>query len=159
MPAVLPPLQAVRDLAPVFAASAQRIYDAWEQDADGVDVELGTGGICDLIADAMVADVHAALGDVRAYTKLLGDVQHVNVSLAVREGVFELDIPYSVYESGAGFTWTKKPGVVFAAEDVSLFRLSGDPADLWMYVEDLPPDEDDEPGEEVEAAAAPGMGR
>lgn len=90
----LPHVRDIEALRPVFAASAQRIYDSWQQDEDGIDPELGTGGVCHLIADAIVEDISSSLGyDVRVTTKSLSDVQHVNVLVALREGAYEIDIP------------------------------------------------------------------
>lgn len=147
----LPGLDAVRALAPGFAAAAQRIYDDWDQDADGMDAELGTGGICDLIADAIVAHVHESLeGDIRAASKPLNDEQHVNVSIAVQEGVFEIDIPHRLYEYGSMFTWTKRPDVRFSSEDVTFSCLSRDPGEWWMFVDDEVPE-----SENVSAMASP----
>lgn len=150
MSSILPTLGDVEQLAPAFATAAQGIYDAWSQDKDGMDEELGAGGICDQIADAMVAAISEHLGgQVRATTGLCNDVQHVNVIIALREGVFEIDIPYSVYERGAAFRWQKIPGVVFTGDDVQFFRLSSDPGQFWLYVEG------GERDAELEAAAAP----
>ena len=36
-----------------LAAAAQRVYDDWQVDAEGYDWQVGAGGICHLIAEAM----------------------------------------------------------------------------------------------------------
>ena len=143
MCAILPKLSDIQALSPLFATAAQEIYNIWEQDEDGMDVELGSGGICDLIADAIVARIHENLGgEVRAFTKLLNDAQHINVAVAVEEGVWEIDIPYAIYERGGGFNWTKISGVTFSPEDLNYFQLSRDPGELHLYLEDAEPDPD-----------------
>lgn len=161
MSTILPKLSDIQALSPLFATAAQEIYNVWEQDEDGMDVELGSGGICDLIADAIVARIHENLGgEVRAFTKLLSDVQHVNVAVAVQEGVWEIDIPYAIYERGGGFNWTKIPGVTFSPDDLSYFQLSRDPAELYFYIEDAEPDPDlleAATAMAAQAAPAPGM--
>ena len=39
-------LAKVNALRPQLAAAAQRVVDAWEQDEDGLDCDLGGGGPC-----------------------------------------------------------------------------------------------------------------
>ena len=47
-------------LIPAILNDVQQVYDSWNQDADGYDDELGTGGICQDIADAIcfILSVH-----------------------------------------------------------------------------------------------------
>lgn len=147
MPAHLPKLADLKAMAPDFAEAAQRIYDEWDQDEDGLDVELGAGGICDRIADAIVSRVcHGFGGDVQVASNLLNTEQHVVVVIALQEGVYEVDIPYAIYERGAAFRWTKIPDVRFSGGDVEFLRLSPSPADFWMFSEDGGPDGPPEAG-------------
>jgi hypothetical protein len=46
-------LQSLLALRPQMAQAAQDVYNSWEQDADGLDVDVGGGGICDEISQAM----------------------------------------------------------------------------------------------------------
>ena len=119
---------------------AQDEYNQWEQDEDGQDEELGSGGICHLIADRMVSIIHQELTtseqEVFAVTKTLSDVQHVNILISLSDGIYELDLPYSRYETGGGFTWNKIPGVVFEENDIVLEMLDYELKNAYLYLED-----------------------
>lgn len=108
--------QALMNLRPQMAAAAQKVYDAWEQ---GEDDEYNGGGICQDIAEAIVGVVHQNGLDVDAGTvsAACGE-QHVWAVVAVEGEGFEIDIPYSTYETGGGYTWNKIPGVQFSPEDI-----------------------------------------
>ena len=108
-----PKLADIMHMMPAFAAAAQHEYDAWEQDADGYDEELGTGGICDRIAEAIVSAILARFQDALVSAKMLNDEVHVTVTVAMSEGVYDIDVPHRLYETGAGYIWRKIPGIVF----------------------------------------------
>jgi hypothetical protein len=117
-----------------MAALAQAQYDTWQQDDAGQDEELGGGGICHLIADDITSLLSQHSIDCSSVTAT--DVQHVYVVAAFREGVFEIDVPYQIYEFGSMFTWTKIPNVTFTADDIVIDRLDRDPNNISMYVDD-----------------------
>lgn len=103
-------------LRAAFAKAAQRIYDEWQQDEDGDDPEHGTGGICSDIMYAMAAIAgRKGLSTLEAGQD--GD-DHSWLLVYDDHNAYEVDIPYSIYEYGGGFQWTKKPGVTFRPEDV-----------------------------------------
>jgi hypothetical protein len=114
-------------LRAALAEAAQRVYDAWEQDAEGQDPELGAGGICHLIADAFCAVMSTAEIQAASVSASCGD-QHVWAIAKTSEGVFEIDIPPSVYESGSGYVWRKRPGVRFEPSDIVIGLVSANPA-------------------------------
>jgi len=147
----LPTLAEVRELTPSLAAAAQAVYDEWDQDADGYDEELGTGGICDRVADRMRDVIHDAFP--AAKTAIGGDDSHATVILALVEGVYDLDIPYSTYETGGGYVWRKIPGVTITADDVVLFQLSPDPCQFHLYSDEIgglaADEDDDQPQEDI----------
>lgn len=124
-PALIPDDAAVRRLAPGLAAAAQGVYDAWDQDASGIDPELGGGGICDRIADAFLP----LLSD--AGVESLGTIQascgenHIYVIALLSNGVFTVDIPPGHYEHGSGYAWTKRPGIVLGPGDIRIDRVDG----------------------------------
>jgi hypothetical protein len=112
--------------------AAQDVYDSW---GDGLVEELTGGGICHLIAEEManvlsnhgienVATVSAAIGE-----------QHVYVVAAFEEGVFEIDIPPGVYETGGGYNWSRRDGVVFDVNDLVISCLDGDPESFENYTD------------------------
>lgn len=129
----LPSIHALDALRPAIAAAAQKQYDEWQQDEDGYDEEVGHGGICHLIAD----DMASILGEAGfpVWTQTATDVQHVTCIIQASDGVFDVDVPYRLYERGSMFTWTKLPGVVFEPADVSIYRISSSPEDIAQYVE------------------------
>lgn len=125
----LPSSAAIRRLRPQIAAAAQQVYDHWHQDDDD---ELNGGGICHLIADA-TANLLSEAG-IPVWTETASDVQHVYCVAQCQDGVFEVDIPYRMYEYGSMFTWTKIPDVQFDASDVVISMLDSNPSRIGIYV-------------------------
>lgn len=117
----------------LLAAAAQQVYDAWEQDEEGNDDVYGGGGICDDIA----AEMASILSDHGMY-----DVQtqynepHTYVIGKFREGVFTIDIPYDVYESGNFYTWKKKKDVKFDPSHIQIYQLDHNSRNWKKYVEE-----------------------
>ncbi|NTF17202.1 hypothetical protein G6L37_02000 [Agrobacterium rubi] len=90
-------------LFPQLASAAQSEYDAWQQDDDGMDEELGSGGICHLIADQMVSILSdEGFEATPTHSEGVGE-NHVWVTAQIAEGVVSVDIPPGVYETGGGF--------------------------------------------------------
>lgn len=118
-------------LAPELLATAQRVYDDWDE--TDTDTYAG-GGICHLIAEAM-ANVLCEKA-IDATTLSSSHEQHVFVALQVAEGVYTLDIPWSVYETGGGFSWQKLPNVTFEERHLVWFQVSRDPLDFESYCAD-----------------------
>lgn len=119
-----PDVEAVRALAPALAAAAQAVYDGWEQGADGLDPELGAGGICHEIADAFMPILcGAGVGHCLTMQAGVGE-NHVYALALLSDGVYEIDIPARVYETGGGYAWLKRPGVTIGADDVTVFRVA-----------------------------------
>ena len=107
----------IEALAGDLVRVAQVELDAWQQDADGMDEVLGAGGACGLIAEAM-AGVLAENGVTFARVDTEFDGGHEFLVALVDEGVVMVDIPARVYETGGGYVWTKREGVILTAEDV-----------------------------------------
>jgi hypothetical protein len=117
-----------------LAQAAQIIYDEWEQDEDGNCDWLGQGGICQDIADAM-ANVLSNNGiECTTVSQLTGE-QHVYVVAKIKDGVYNVDIPPYLYETGGGYCWKKIPDVEFDERYVIIDRLSSDPNDFEDYVD------------------------
>lgn len=113
-----------------MSQAAQAVYDRWEQDADGMDHDLGSGGICQDIAEAMqgVLD-RVGIDAMTIDSNGIGD-QHVWLIAKFREGVYEIDIPPSVYETGAGYTWKKIPDVEIRPGHIVINQWSSNPEDF-----------------------------
>ncbi len=108
-----------------IAAAAQRVYDDWEQDADGESEEYGAGGICDDVADAMADELISAGFDVA--THHYEQDNHTVVILLENERVYEVNIPLHVYETGSWYTYRKIPGVQFGPGHISIIELPESP--------------------------------
>lgn len=122
------PLRA--DLAKV----AQRVYDEWQVDEDGYDGVVAEGGICHLIADAMVTVLSAYSVEAQAQSCSVGEV-HVNVIAQFKEGVYSIDInPYN-YETGGGYNWKKRPNIVFTPDFVAEDKIDSNPDNFSDYIE------------------------
>lgn len=127
--------QDIQRFLPEIVAAAQAVYDTWAQDDEGMDEELGAGGICQDIAVA-ICGVLAEKGiDCSTVSAQVGE-QHVYTVAQLSDGVFTIDIPPSVYESGGGYVWKKLKDVVFKPRDVDVYKLSDNPEDFESYLED-----------------------
>lgn len=114
-------LPQLRGSAHELAAAAKRVYDGWDQ-VDGMDEELGAGGICQDVAGAM-AEVLSAKGfDVITVHASVGE-NHVYLVTLTEDGVFSVDIPPSVYEIGSGYVWEKRSDARFEPDVVEFMRL------------------------------------
>jgi len=114
----------IEALRPVFCEAAQAVYDAWDQDKNGVDWRYGEGGICDAISQAMSTAIHEFIdGPIWSREGSQEGSDHsFLVVTTLREGCF-LDIPPGIYETGSGYVWTKKKGVVFREKHVEIYPL------------------------------------
>lgn len=123
---------------PEICKAAQKIYDKWDQSNPNDD--LNGGGICHLIAD----EICSILGrhGMTVVSQSSNYEQHVYTVGQFSDGIFIIDIPYSYYETGGGYTWKKTPGVIFAPDCLTVDRVDSDPARMDQYVEDW--QEDDE---------------
>ena len=106
-----------------MARAAQKVYDEWEVDEDGLDDVYGGGGICDDIASAMGDVVSRALDDVTVVDGGQDGDDHAFIVVLTDTEAVAVDIPPSVYERGGGFSWEKIPGVRFDSGDVVLDHL------------------------------------
>lgn len=118
-----------------LANAAQKIYNEWEQDEDGYCDMLGEGGICQDIADAM-ANVLSNNGIECATVSQHTGEQHVYVVAKIDDGVYNVDIPPHLYETGGGYCWKKIPNIEFDESYVVIDKLSSDPNEFDDYIED-----------------------
>lgn len=126
-------LNDLTSLFPQLTAAAQSEYDTWHQDEDGMDEELGAGGICHLIADQFVSILsEEGFEATSTHSGGVGE-NHVWVTAQIAEGVVTVDIPPGVYESGGGYTWRKLPDVVFSEGDIVVALLDRDPNRFAEY--------------------------
>jgi len=120
------------DLRKDLVSAAQKVLDEWQQDENGFDVFLGTGGACEEIAHAM----NEVIQDKGLQFGILIDVydEHSDITLVGRDGVWRLDIPWRIYEIHHGYCrWEKIEGVVLKEEDIDLELLSKNPKDCETF--------------------------
>jgi len=113
----------LEELRPEFAKAAQKSYNCWHQDEEGMDVELGSGGICQDIASnicGVLVKWRIDCFEQHAET----DEQHVWAVAydEMKEEAYEIDIHPSAYETGGGYDWKKIPDVVFDGDDIFIGR-------------------------------------
>lgn len=122
----------IEKLRPQLAQAAQKVYDSWNEDYAE---ELGGGGICQDIADAMAGLLNEHGIEAGPISATVGE-QHVYVVARVMEGVFEVDISPYRYERGGGYNWKKIPGVKFHESDVMIFLIDENPEKYKEYIEE-----------------------
>ena len=127
-------IKEVESIKRQLAAAAQKEYDDWVQDADGYNDGLGRGGICHLIADELI-DVLYKHKIYRCYTVSSCHEQHVYVVGQFREGIYLIDVPYHLYETGGGFTWKKLPDIRFDEDYISVTKLDSNPRNIKQYTD------------------------
>ena len=117
-----PLLDKLSDLRPSIIKMAQAIYDDWNQEDDydaGVDMGgYGTGGICDAISMG-IGDILAENDIEMANGGHEGD-EHAYIIAYDDQSAYIVNIPSYVYESGAGYSWTKLGDVQFSPDDVEI---------------------------------------
>lgn len=132
----------IKEAMPDLVRLAQERYDAWQLDEDGYDSEVGSGGICHLIADSFAN--HLGKGG-RLCTTVSSDHEvHVYVVLRLPSGVWLVDIRPYHYETGGGYSWEKIPDVQFDENHITIDLLSPNPREFREYtgIEDFDWDDD-----------------
>jgi len=124
------------DVLDQMVIAAQKEYDNWVQDEHGYDSELGRGGICHLIADELI-NVLYNHHIQNCQTVCSTHEQHVYVVGKFTEGVYQIDIPYRVYETGGGYTWKKLPDIVFDRKHIGINRIDSDPNNFNQYTDEI----------------------
>ena len=131
---ILPSVALVKKAVPQLVKAVQSCYDEWDQDAEGYDEELGSGGICQDFAEAMCGILSSMNVECSSVSAQVGE-QHVYVIAKFAEGVYEIDINPRHYEVGGGYNWKKIPNVVFNTNMVTVSRLSPDPDEFEQYID------------------------
>jgi hypothetical protein len=118
-----------------LAHAAQKIYDEWHQDEDGYCEMLGEGGICQDVASEMASVLWKHGIECSTVSQQTGE-QHVYVVARIDDGVYNVDIPPYLYETGGGYCWKKIPDVEFDERYIVIDMLSSDPNDFEEYIGD-----------------------
>lgn len=123
----------LKSLYPKIIQKIQKQYDDWNQDDSGYDELVGYGGICHLIAD----DIIDVLQDnnIECVSYSLDSEVHVIVIAKFSEGVFSIDVPHYLYETGGGYNWTKKKNVSFDDSCIVYNKIFSDPERFSEYLD------------------------
>lgn len=105
-------------LRPAIAKAAQAVVDVWEQDEDGMDDELGAGGVCGRVSEAISGVVYEKLRGVETTDGGQDGDDHAFPIVYDDKEAFAVDIPPGVYETGGGYRWKKRKGARITADDV-----------------------------------------
>jgi hypothetical protein len=119
--------QKLESLRPELARAAQQVIDEWEQDEEGIDPELGAGGVCDRIADAMLGAMYDRIEGIEAAFGAPEGHDHEWVVVTDGHEAFIVDIPPHVYEVGGGYSWRKVEGAQVSPSDIVI-----DPLDMEL---------------------------
>lgn len=112
-------LRHLEQLRPKLINAAQVEYDSWVADDDGYDEEVGYGGICHLIADAICEVLQNNSIDCTTQSSEIGETHVWAVAYDENDFVaYIVDIPPNVYETGAAYTWKKIPNIKFNLNDI-----------------------------------------
>lgn len=110
----------INSLKPLMAAAAQEIYDSWEGEDDP---ELGSGGICDMISNAIGSILASNIDNLEIAEGGQDGDDHAFIVASRDNENYIVDIPYWIYESGGGYSWKKKLGVKIKPSDVVVEKL------------------------------------
>lgn len=121
----------IRKRIPFLIEIAQKVYDDWDEEDQ--DTYAG-GGICHLIAEEFSSYLN--YNDIETIIISANDEQHVYCISKVKEGIYTVDIHWSFYETGGGYSWKKIPNVVFDGSEISFFRVSPDYNDWDEYTDE-----------------------
>lgn len=130
----------IRAILSKIVSSVQGVYDAWNQNDEGYDEELGSGGICHLIADE-IASIASNAG-IRSATVSSSHEVHVYTIMRLPSGVWLVDIRPHVYEVGGAYTWRKIKNVVFEPDDVTVEMLDRNPRRFREYADEMLEEDD-----------------
>lgn len=128
--------QKLISLKPKIASAAQVEYDKWDE--DDIDTYAG-GGICNYIAPVIAEIVGSAFPEFICITASVENPNHEFARLILASEaefedqsndesvtVFDIDIPYYIYETCINdYCWKKEPDVQFTSEDIVIEK--------WTY--------------------------
>lgn len=123
--------QKLESIRSELAQAAQAVVDEWQQDEEGLDEELGSGGICDRVSEAMSSVVSDKIDGVNFTEGGQPGDDHAYFIVYDDEEAFAVDIPPSVYETGGGYSWKKRQDAEIGPEDVSIYEIERDLVADW----------------------------
>jgi len=113
----------LEELKPLLAEAAQKVYDEWNQDEEGMDEEFGGGGICDQVSQALADVISTNVSDVELFDGGQDGDDHAWTIAQLGGEAYGVDIPPNVYESGGGYSWRKIEGVKIQPGHIIVFPV------------------------------------
>ncbi len=123
MPVNRPLYQQLLRLRQQMAFAAQRVYNSWEQDENGMDADLGGGGICDEIANVISGVIAQYVRNAEIAEGGHEGDDHNWIVVYNQQEAYGVDIPCHIYERGGGYSWQKLQGVHFSPNDISIWEV------------------------------------
>lgn len=106
-----------------MAFAAQQVYNSWAQDENGMDDELGAGGICDEIANVLSGVIAQSVRNAEIAEGGHEGDDHNWIVVYNQQEAYGVDIPCHIYERGGGYSWQKLQGVHFSPNDISIWEV------------------------------------
>lgn len=116
-------IQKLDQLRPELAAAAQEVLDEWVQDEEGFDEDLGGGGPCDRVSEAMSGVIGNALDGIEILDGGQDGDDHAWLIVVSDSEAAGVDIPPNVYETGGGYNWKKIPDAQVDSSDVAIWKI------------------------------------
>jgi tRNA nucleotidyltransferase/poly(A) polymerase len=113
----------LNELRSQFAVAAQHIVDGWLQDEDGISEDLGSGGVCDQVAQAMGSVISSAIPEVDLTDGGHDGDDHAFIVVYNDAEAFGVDISPGVYETGGGYNWKKIQGAKIDPSDIDIWKI------------------------------------
>lgn len=104
-------------LRPEIVKAAQEAIDGWSID------ELGDGGICDEVSQAIAGVIALNIEDVEIEDGGHEGDDHAWVIATLGDETYGIDIPHHLYETGGGYSWKKIEGVIIEPDDVEIWPI------------------------------------
>jgi hypothetical protein len=116
-------LQKLGKLRSDLAQAAQLVVDEWIQNEEGFNEDLGNGGVCDLVSQAMADVIGNSVVDVDIVDGGHDGDDHAWLIIVDNVEAVGVDIPPGVYETGGGYSWKKIENVEIEPTDVVLWNI------------------------------------
>ena len=116
-------IQKLNRLRSELATAAQGVLDEWIQDDEGFDADLGGGGPCDRVSEAMSGVIGNALEGVEILDGGQDGDDHAWLVVVSDSEAAGVDVPPGVYETGGGYNWKKIPDAQIEPADVAIWKI------------------------------------